>query len=140
MKRHQRRVIQAILYESIAIILITPIFSLLFDKELLMLFTLSLFLAFIAVTWSYVFNWIFEQWESRQARKERTLSHRVMHSLGFEGGLTIIIVPIMARVLDTSLFNAFLAELGVLVFFFFYSLVFTWVFDKTFGLPEIAKI
>ena len=66
------------------------------------------------------------------------LARRLAHGTGFEGGLTIILVPVMALWLDTTLLTAFLANVGLLVFFFFYAIAFTWAFDKVFGLPQSA--
>jgi len=38
--------------------------------------------------------------------------------------------------LEISLLDAFLANLGLLAFFFFfYAIGFTWAFDRVFGLP-----
>jgi uncharacterized membrane protein len=68
----------------------------------------------------------------------RSFARRLMHGLGFEGGLVVILVPVMALWLDTSAQTAFLANLGLLVFFFVYAIVFTWAFDRVFGLPESA--
>lgn len=42
--------------------------------------------------------------------------------------------------LDISALEAFLANLGLLVFFFVYAVVFTWGFDRVFGLPESAAM
>ena len=69
----------------------------------------------------------------------RSLARRLMHGTGFEGGLVIILVPVMALWLNTSALNALLTNLGLLVFFFIYAIVFTWAFDRVFGLPESAK-
>jgi len=40
--------------------------------------------------------------------------------------------------LNLSILNAFLANLGLQAFFFFYVIGFTWAFDRVFGLPESA--
>jgi uncharacterized membrane protein len=45
----------------------------------------------------------------------------------------------MSLWLDISLTTAFLANLGLLVFFFFYAIAFTWCFDRVFGLPASAR-
>lgn len=63
---------------------------------------------------------------------------RLAHGAGFEGGLTLILVPVMALWLNTSPLNAFLANLGLLAFFFIYAIAFTWAFDRVFGLPDSA--
>jgi uncharacterized membrane protein len=95
-------------------------------------------LSLIALGWNYVFNALFEAWESKQAIKGRSLARRLAHSTGFEGGLTLLLVPVMALWLGTSFLAAFLANLGLLAFFFLYAVGFTWAFDKVFGLPPSA--
>jgi len=71
--------------------------------------------------------------------KGRSPRRRLVHSLGFEGGLALILMPVMAYWLDISLWAAFVADLGLLAFFFFYTLGFTWAFDRIFGLPQSAR-
>ena len=44
----------------------------------------------------------------------------------------------MALWLNTSFLSAFIANLGLLAFFFIYAIAFTWAFDRVFGLPESA--
>jgi uncharacterized membrane protein len=44
----------------------------------------------------------------------------------------------MAYWLEISPAAAFVANLGLLAFFFFYAIGFTWAFDRVFGLPQSA--
>ena len=53
--------------------------------------------------------------------------------------LVLFLVPLMAWWLDISLLEALIADLAILAFFFVYAIVFTWAFDRVFGLPESAK-
>lgn len=133
-----RRVLQAILYETFAIAFVGPVFSILFDKPPASTLALAFVLSSIALAWNYVFNALFERWESRQTVRGRSLKRRVLHGMGFEGGLVLILVPVMALWLDITPLDAFLANLGLLVFFFVYAIVFTWAFDRVFGLPASA--
>jgi uncharacterized membrane protein len=133
-----RRVLQAILYEVIAIAVVGPLLGFAFDKPQASTFLLAVVLSTIALAWNYIFNWLFERWEARQAVGGRSFARRLAHGAGFEGGLTIILVPVMALWLDISPAAAFVANLGLLVFFFFYAIVFTWAFDRVFGLPASA--
>jgi uncharacterized membrane protein len=64
---------------------------------------------------------------------------RLIHGTGFEGGLVFLLVPVMAWWLGTSLWVAFITNLGLMVFFFVYAIGFTWAFDKVFGLPSSAS-
>ena len=133
-----RRVLQAVLYEAIAIAVVGPALSLSFDKPQASTFTLAVVLSTIALTWNYAFNWLFERWESRQIVRGRSFARRLAHGAGFEGGLAVILVPVMSLWLDISAAAAFVANLGLLLFFFVYAIAFTWAFDRVFGLPASA--
>jgi uncharacterized membrane protein len=134
-----RRVLQALLYEAIAISVVGPVLSLAFDKSTGSTWGLAVVLSCIALVWNYVFNWVFERWESRQSVRGRSWARRLVHGAGFEGGLVIILLPVMSLWLDISPTAAFVANLGLLVFFFAYAIVFTWCFDRIFGLPASAR-
>jgi uncharacterized membrane protein len=134
-----RRVVQAVLYEAVAIAFVGPAMSLMFDQSMSSTLALAVLLSTIALGWNYVFNGIFEAWESRQAVKGRSFQRRLAHGIGFEGGLVLMLVPIMAHWLETTLLKAFLADLGILAFFFVYAIAFTWAFDRIFGLPQSAS-
>ena len=133
-----RRVLQAIFYEMGAIAITTPIIKFAFDTPTSSSIGLAVVMSTIALAWNYVFNAIFERWESRQTVKGRSIWRRLAHGVGFEGGLVTMLVPLMAYWLNISLINAFYAELGILLVFFIYAVAFTWVFDKIFGLPQSA--
>lgn len=134
-----RRVVQAVLYEAVAIAFVGPAMSLMFDQSMGSTLALAVVLSTIALGWNYAFNWIFETWESRQVVKGRSFQRRLAHGIGFEGGLVLMLVPIMAYWLETTLLKAFLADLGILAFFFVYAIAFTWAFDRIFGLPQSAS-
>ena len=134
-----RRVLQAVLYEVGAIAFVGPVLGLAFNKPASSTFLLAVVLSTIALCWNYVFNTAFERWESRQAVKGRSFARRLAHGTGFEGGLTLMLVPVMALWLDTTFLTAFLANLGLLAFFFAYAVGYTWTFDKIFGLPESTQ-
>lgn len=134
-----RRIVQAALYESIAIAVVTPTLAFAFAHPPGSAFVLSAVMSTIALAWNYIFNSLFERWEARQTVKGRSPLRRFAHGMGFEGGLAIILMPVMAYWLDISLWAAFVADLGLLAFFFFYTVGFTWAFDKIFGLPASAQ-
>jgi len=92
----------------------------------------------VAVLWNLVFNWLFERWESGQATRGRGLGRRVAHALGFEGGLAVFLIPLVAWGMGVSLLEAFWLDLGLLAFFLVYTFVFNWAFDRIFGLPASA--
>jgi len=134
-----RRVLQAVFYEIGAIVITTPIIKLAFDASTSSSVGLAVLMSTIALAWNYVFNAFFECWEARQMIKGRSIWRRLAHGIGFEGGLVVMLVPLMAYWLSISFLNAFYAEIGILLVFFVYAVTFTWAFDKVFGLPESAK-
>jgi uncharacterized membrane protein len=133
-----RRILQAVLYEIFAIAFVGPILSIAFDEPATSTMGLAIVLSSIALGWNYVFNTIFERWESKQSKKGRTLKRRLAHGLGFEGGLVLLLLPIISIWLNISLLEAFLTNVALLAFFFIYAIGFTWSFDRVFGLPNSA--
>ncbi|WP_024441576.1 MULTISPECIES: PACE efflux transporter [unclassified Mycobacterium] len=83
----------------------------------------------VAVVWNYVWTTLFEAWERRQDSATRTVGRRIVHAIGFEGGLVVLLLPIVAALLKVSLAQAFGLEIGLLVFFLAYTFVFAWLFD-----------
>ena len=47
-----------------------------------------------AVLWNAVFNTLFERWEARQTQRGRSMLRRAVHAVLFEGGLTLLLVPV----------------------------------------------
>lgn len=139
MKPVTRRVVQALAYEGIALLFVGPAMSLAFGQPLPSTLALAILMSTIALAWNFVFNSLFERWEARQAVKGRNWRRRLAHGVGFEGGLVLVLVPLMAWWLQTSLLYALVADLGILAFFFVYTLVFTWTFDRLFGLPQSSR-
>ena len=136
MNPRTRRVLQAVLYEVGAIAFVGPVLGFAFEKPASSTFLLAVVLSTIALCWNYIFNAMFERWESRQTVKGRSFARRLAHGTGFEGGLTFLLVPVMTFWLETTFLAAFIANLGLLAFFFVYAIGYTWAFDKVFGLPQ----
>ncbi|HNT39850.1 MAG TPA: PACE efflux transporter [Rubrivivax sp.] len=132
-----RRVFYVGVYEALAIVVVT--LALLAGRQDLPTASgLAIGSSAIAVTWNWVFNVFFERWEARQPVRGRSAARRIAHAIGFEGGLTIWLVPFMAWWLDVGLWAALLLDLAMLLFFLVYTFVFTWAFDRLFGLPAAA--
>ncbi|MCV2421642.1 PACE efflux transporter [Paucibacter sp. DJ2R-2] len=140
MSPSQRRVLQAVLYEAFAVAMVGPTVAWMFAASLQSSALLALAMSSIALAWNYVFNALFERWEARQTVKGRSLGRRLLHGIGFEGGLVLFLVPLMAWWLDISLLEALIADLAILAFFFVYAIAFTWAFDRVFGLPASAQV
>lgn len=134
-----RKVVQAILYEAVAIICVTPALAFFFKQSLTYSGMLAVLVAAIAMTWNMLFNTVFEAWESQQENRTRTLFRRILHAIGFEGGLVLILVPVVAYWLNISWWEAFVTDIALFAFFFFYAFAFQWCFDRIFDVPESAQ-
>ena len=133
-----RRVLYVTLYELIAIAVATAGLAQLSGQGAGHSSVVAVAASAIAVLWNVVFNWAFERWESRQRVRGRSVARRVAHAIGFEGGLVFTLVPLFAWWFNVSLWQAFVMDLALIVFFLCYTFVFNWVFDQVFGLPASA--
>lgn len=134
----KRRIIYVSLYEAIAIAVSSLIFIAIGQKagdSGVMAVAASV----IAICWNLSFNHLFEKWESRQAVKGRSVLRRVVHAIGFEGGIAAMLIPLMAWWFNITLWEAAVMEAGLLVFFMVYTFAFNWAFDRLFGLPASAQ-
>lgn len=134
-----RRIVYVTIYEIIAIAVSSFGLAFVSGREMSQALVAAVAASAIAVTWNYIFNTYFERWEAKQAVKGRSLKRRIVHALGFEGGLIVFLVPLFAWQLQVSLWQAFVMDFGLMVFFLIYTFVFTWCFDRVFGLPISGK-
>jgi uncharacterized membrane protein len=122
------RIFHAFVFELIAIVLTAAAIVWLMDKPLSHAGGLAIAISTIAMLWNMIFNAAFDRAQSKM-KFQRTITVRVMHSLLFELGLTIAVVPLAAWGLGIGLLEAFLLDIGVLLFFLFYSFVYNWFYD-----------
>lgn len=134
----KRRVIYVTLYETIAIIVSSLIFIAI-GQSAGHSGVMAVVASALAIIWNLSFNALFERWEARQAVKGRSILRRIVHALGFEGGLALMLIPLMAWWFGVSLWEATMMEAGLLVFFLVYTYAFNWCFDRAFGLPASAQ-
>ena len=122
------RLFQAIGFELLAILICTPLLAWIMDKPMLDMGVVTVVIAALALAWNVVFNRAFDH-----ALQRFEIAHnawtRVAHALMFEGGLVAVGVPLIAWWLNISLWQAFLLDAGVLLFFLPYTYVYHWVYD-----------
>ncbi|MBM0401835.1 PACE efflux transporter [Serratia sp. 4542] len=99
---------------------------------------LAVVITTIAVSWNFIYNYLFEWWESRQASRTRTLKRRILHAIGFQLTLVVYLIPLIAWWMGITLWQALLLDMALIVIIPCYTFLFNWAFDKLFGLPASA--
>ncbi|MBD8098717.1 multidrug/biocide efflux PACE transporter [Pseudomonas fluorescens] len=122
------RVCQAIGFEALALLICTPLLAWIMDKPALEMGMVALAISLIALTWNILFNSLFDRLKARLQLSNNGRT-RIVHALLFEGGLIIVVVPLVAGWLNISLLQAFMLDIGVLLFFLPYTYVYHWAYD-----------
>lgn len=132
----KERIFQACLFETLAILLSLAWVKLLAhvgisqseksqnSAVLLMLIGISL----IAMVWTFVYNLVFDKVFTGE-KLARPVWLRVVHILGFEGGLLCFTLPLVMWVLKMGLWQAFLLDISLTVLILVYGFGFYWVYD-----------
>jgi len=131
MRSKKERIHQALSFEIIGILIVTPLGSLIFDMPLSDIGVIGLFSATIATLWNYVFNILFDHGMLRlYGHVQKSTLNRVAHTLLFEFGLLLILLPLIAAYLSITLKAAFMMDIYLVVFYLIYTFIFTWVYDR----------
>ena len=99
---------------------------------------LAVVITTIAVSWNFIYNYLFEWWESRQLSRTRTIKRRILHAVGFQLTLVVYLIPLIAWWMGITLWQALLLDMALIVIIPCYTFLFNWAFDKLFGLPASA--
>ncbi|HFS1360918.1 TPA: multidrug/biocide efflux PACE transporter [Raoultella ornithinolytica] len=122
------RVIHAVSFEGLATLILAPTAAWLMQRSILEMGGLSVLLATLAMVWNLIYNAAFDRlWPV--SRVVRTLKVRALHAIGFESGFILIGVTAVALILGVSLIQAFMLEIGFMLFFLPYTMLFNWVWD-----------
>jgi uncharacterized membrane protein len=134
----KRKIVHSTLFEVIAVLCTSAGLALL-GHDLGHAGVAAVVSSALAMVWNMAYNSLFEMWEARQATRGRSALRRVVHALGFEGGLVLVLAPFFAWWLGVTLVQALVVNLGLVAFFVIYGLVFNLAFDRMFGLPKSAQ-
>ena len=122
------RIIHAVSFEELATLILAPTAAWLMQRSVLEMGGLSVLLATLAMVWNLIYNAAFDRlWPV--SRVARTLKVRALHAIGFESGFIVIGITAVALLLGVSLIQAFMLEIGFMLFFLPYTMLFNWVWD-----------
>jgi uncharacterized membrane protein len=123
------RIFQAIFFEATVLSIIIPSSVIIggFNAEKMTIVAIAISL--FAMLWNYIYNLIFDKLIGFN-RLERGLVLRISHAVGFELGMVVITLPVMAWYLEITLLAAGILEASLLIFILIYTFVFNWIYDR----------
>jgi Predicted membrane protein len=137
MRSTRDRIRHALSFEIIALLIVTPLGALFFEKPIEDIGVIAIGGATIATGWNYLYNLGFDHLMRRMTGgTQKSPAIRVAHSILFELGLLIVLLPFVAWYLDISLWEALVMDIAFALFYVAYAFVFNWAYDRIFPLPE----
>ena len=127
-KSVSERFFQALLFEVLAISVCAPLGAWVMGYSLAHIGMLSLMISLMVMSWNMLFNLMFDHAQRRMGF-ERKLVARMIHSVMFECGLVLLIVPVAAWWLHIGLWDAFVLEICIALFFLPYTFLFNLTYD-----------
>lgn len=125
----KERIFHAVVFELTALAILIPLSTLITGQGSGDLAMVGAGLSLLAVVWNYQYNILFDRLFGSD-RSGRSAKIRLLHTTGFEGGLVFVSIPAIAWILEITLWQALILDIGFLVFFFIYTMVFNWCYDK----------
>jgi uncharacterized membrane protein len=129
---------QVILFEIGGLLLITPPFIWASGVPAMDSLGLLAIIALIAALWNAVYNTAFDWVEGRLSGRtadRRPYPIRILHALGFEGGLILMSLPIIMQWTGMGWLEALLADAALALAYVVYAFVFNLGYDRIFPIP-----
>ena len=137
MRTTKDRIRHLVLFEVTALLILVPIGAVFFGFDPFEIGALGASTAAIAAVWNYVYNLGFDRRLKRLTGSvHKRMRVRVLHALLFEGGLVVMLVPLIAWWLDISLWEALVADIALVVFYVVFAFVYNLAYDHIFPIPE----
>ncbi|GGA12359.1 PACE efflux transporter [Neptunicoccus cionae] len=130
------RIRQAILFEGVALVILVTVGMVFLDLTLAGIGVIAVAGSVIATVLNYVYNLLFDLALTRQTGSaEKSLHARVIHTLGFEISMLLLMLPFVMWWLDLTFVHALLFDMSFTLFYLFYTFAFTWAYDRIFPAP-----
>ena len=127
-KTFAERVFHAISFEVIAIAITAPVGAWVLGRSIFQMGTVAVVLSTLAMLLNLFYNMLFDRyWPLSKGPRPPIV--RLGHAIGFELSFVVLGVPMLAFLLNMTLWNAFILEVGFFVFFLFYTYLFNLVYD-----------
>ncbi|MFT8671171.1 PACE efflux transporter [Acetobacter orientalis] len=127
------RIRHALLFECLALALVIPVGSHLFGLQTEQMGVIGVGSAITATVWNYLYNLGFDHVMHHLAGSTRkSISIRALHTLLFEAGLQVVLLPAIALYLKISIMAAFSMSFSIALFYLIYAFLFNIAYDFIF--------
>lgn len=134
------RVRHALMFEAIGLMLFIPLASYVFGFSPAHMSVVGIASATTATLWNFVFNLGFDKLMYRFAgHTSKSLRLRVLHTILFEGGLMVLLIPPTAWYLGIGLLQTLMMDLSIVVFYMTYAFCFNLAYDCCFPVKQDAR-
>jgi len=127
------RFIQAVIYEVVAVVFLTPVYAYALDLPWDNSFATMSMISVAVIIWAAIYNATFDKlmfrWSGRLAH-QKTQILRVLHAALYEATVTFIAVPIIIVMSGKSLWVALAADIAFSFVFAAYTYFFHLIYDR----------
>jgi uncharacterized membrane protein len=123
----KERLLQVLLYEVLALALVSPLYALVTGKGIESSLELLVIFSLVAMVWTFKFNWIFHK---VVGCRSVTQVRRALHALGLELSMTAITLPITMAWMGFDLVTGIISSAGLTVAYCLYGYLFFFGYDK----------
>jgi len=124
----KERILHSLLFEAIALCILMVAAKLFTAHNPTVVGGVAIVLSLLAMVWNYVYNLGFDR-VFGQDRLSRKMGMRIAHGIGFEAGLLVVTIPLLMWVLQMDFWTVLILDLGVVIFFLVYSIIYNWAYD-----------
>lgn len=132
------RLRHTVMFEFFLIGMLAPLMSLMLEKSVVELGLLALAISVKAMLINLIYNYLFDKWDVSKGRvpTERSLPYRILHAMGLELTLTATSLPLIIWWLGLTFWQALLMDIAMIIAVMIYALVFNWIYDRVFPVPQ----
>ncbi|GGK55681.1 PACE efflux transporter [Amphritea balenae] len=132
------RIRHTVMFEVFLVMILAPLMSVMLDRGVVELGALAIVLSLKAMLINLLYNYGFDHWDVKQGRipTQRKLVGRIIHAAGLELVLTATSLPLIIWWLGLTIWQALLMDVVMIAAVMLYTLLFNWVYDRLFPVPQ----
>ncbi len=130
------RIRHALVFEGLGLAIVVPVGGWVFSLPMQDMGIVAVVSATLATLWTYLYNLMFDKaMQARVGHTRKSLGLRIFHSILFEFGLLLVLMPFLAWYLGITLVQAFWMDIAFALFYLVYAFAYNWLYDIVFPVP-----